>query len=251
MTPVTPAILVVAVLLCVNAERLFAQERQPDPMAKFIQDMVQMHQEKTLCIDKTSSPQAIRANVVAYLKTTGEESSVTGKSLAAALWALYPCPFSPSRQELRPATDKDIEGVWLFPGSSQKLRFPPQSSRQSPAGHVPVKCDAVGYYANGELRHAVIAGQAMSCPFEKAADLDVARKNPRVANWALLRSGRIGVTRTDVANHVEEWDVFSVVAPFSANDVQFAAGDLVAYVRKENGNEVGAATQFRHLKRLP
>lgn len=238
-------------LLCANPESAFAQERQPDPMTKFIQDMVQMHQEKTLCIDKTSSVQATRANVITYLKTTGEDNSVTPKALATAMWTLYPCPFSPFRQELRPALDNDIEGVWLFPGSSQKLRFPPQSSRQSPAGPVPVKCDAVGYYANGELRHAVIAAQAMTCPFEKAADLDVARKNPRVADWALLRPGRIGVKRTDVANHIEEWDVFSVVTPFSANEVQFAAGDLVAYVRKENGNEVGAATQFRHLKRLP
>jgi hypothetical protein len=42
-----------------------------------------------------------------------------------------------------------------------------------------------------------------------------------------------------------------VQTPFTFNDVQFTAGDLVAYVRRENGNEVGAATQFRHLQRLP
>lgn len=115
---------------------------------------------------------------------------------------------------------------------------------------MPVKCDAVGYYPDGELRHAMSAGKS-KCPFEKAADLEDARKNPRVASWSVLRDGRISVSRTDVANHIEEWDVYAVTSPFSVYDVQFAVGDLVAYVRRENGNEVGAATQFRHLQKLP
>ena len=206
-----------------------------------------MNQDKSMCIDDPHSS-TVRMNLIAYLRKMGEQNSVTPKELAIAMWALYPCPFSPFRSELRLATEKDLEGVWLFPESSQKLRFPLKSGRQSPAGPVPVKCDAVGYYPNGELRHAIITGQT-ACPFAKATDLDVARKN-LVSTWTLLRPGRISVTRTDVANHIEEWDVFSVVTPFSFNDVQFSVGDLVAYVRRENGNDVGAATQFRHLKRL-
>lgn len=223
--------------------------QEADPMTKFIQDMAQMHQAKTMCIDSPLSPE-VQANIITYLKIMGEKNSATGQTLAIAMWALYPCPFSPFRPELRLATEKDVGGVWLFPESSQQLRFPPKSGHQSPVGPVPVKCDAVGYYPNGELRHAIFAGQA-ACPFGKAADLDVARKNPIVSTWRLNRPGRIAVTRTDVANHIEEWDVFSVVTPFTFNDVRFLEGDLVAYVRRENGNDVGAATQFRHLKRLP
>lgn len=64
-------------------------------------------------------------------------------------------------------------------------------------------------------------------------------------------AGRVGVARTDVADHVEEWDVFLVMAPFVFDEVAFSAGDLVAYVRKEDGNDMGIATQFRHLRRLP
>ncbi|WP_169720493.1 hypothetical protein [Azonexus hydrophilus] len=247
MSPLFKSSNVLFLLLVGIAANVGAQE--PDPLTKFIQDMAQMHQAKTMCLDSSSSP-AVRANIITYLKTMGEQNSATAQTLAVSMWTLYPCPFSPFRPELRPATEKDIEGVWLFPESSQKLRFPPKSGRQGPAGPMPVRCDAVGYYSNGELRHAVIAGQA-ACPFGKAADLDVARKNPIVSTWRLYRPGRIAVTRTDVANHIEEWDVFFVVTPFTFSDVQFAEGDLVAYVRKENGNDVGAATQFRHLKRLP
>jgi len=227
-----------------------AQESPQDPLSKLVWEMFQMHQGKTLCSVGSTNLSAVRADVVDYLKVKGSSDAVTAQAVATALWTLYPCPFSPIRSELRPAANKDINGVWLFPESSQKFRFGPRSSRQSPAGPLPVKCDAVGYYPDGELRHAMSAGKS-KCPFEKAADLEDARKNPRVASWSVLRDGRISVSRTDVANHIEEWDVYAVTSPFSVYDVQFAVGDLVAYVRRENGNEVGAATQFRHLQKLP
>lgn len=223
--------------------------QESDSISKFIQDTAQMNKDKSICLDRPDSPM-VRRNLFKHVQTRAEQTAVTPQALAMAMLELYPCPFSPYRPDLRPATEKDIEGVWLFPESSQKLRFPSKLDRQGPAGPVPVKCDAVGYYPNGELRHAVIAGQPV-CPFEKASDLEVARQNPIVSTWAMLRPGRISVTRTDVVGHIEEWDAYAVVTPFSVNDVQFSAGDLIAYVRKENGNEIGAATQFRHLKRLP
>lgn len=245
-----PAVFFFSVLTAAVAQVSSAQEPQADPFTKFIVEMVQTNQGKSLCVGGSTSVHALRTNVVNHLKATGAERSATPQVVAAAIWSLYPCPFSPVGANLRPATENEITGVWLFPENSQKLRFPPKSQRQTPAGPMQVKCDAVGYYPNGELRHALIAGRA-TCPFEKAADMDVARKNPRVSDWSLLRPGHIGVTRTDVANHIEEWDVYSVVAPFSFSNVSFEVGDLVAYARRENGNEVGAATQFRHLKRLP
>jgi len=224
---------------------------QADQMDKFIEEMLDTHRDKTLCVEKSSSVESIRSNLVSFLRTAGVQNTVTTKYLAIAMWSIFPCPFSPIRQELRPATEKDIEGVWLFPETSQKLRFPPQSPRQSPVGRMPVKCDAVGYYPGGELRHAIVAGENATCPFVKANDLDAARRNPKVSTWTFLSSSRIGVTRTDVQNHIEQWDVFFVAKPFAFGDVQFSTGDLVAYLRKENGNDVGIASQFRHLKRLP
>lgn len=250
MKSITWALALLAVLIGFAPTRSTAQEAPQDPLSRLIWDMFQMHQGKTLCSVGSTKLSTIRADVVDYIKAKGSSDTVTAQTVAIALWILYPCPFSPIRPELRPATSEDINGVWLFPESSQKFRFGPRSSQQSSAGPLPVKCDAVGYYPDGELRHAMWAGK-LKCPFEKAADLDDARKNPRVASWSLLRDGRIGVSRTDVVNHIEEWDVYAVTSPFSVYDVQFAVGDLVAYVRRENGNDVGAATQFRHLRRLP
>jgi hypothetical protein len=224
---------------------------QPAQMDVFIDGMLQMHRDSTLCVEQSVPTAAIRQQLVAFLQATGAQGTVTPQALAMAMWARFPCPFSPLRNGLRPATTRDIEGVWLFPETSQKLRFPPRSSRQSPAGRAPVKCDAVGYYPGGELRHAVIAGQAATCPFARAADVEAARRHPGVSTWTMPGAGRVVVARTDVANHVEAWDIFLVTAPFLFDGVAFSAGDLVAYVREENGNDLGMATQFRHLQRLP
>jgi hypothetical protein len=226
-------------------------QAQTAQMDQFIDGMRQMHQDSTLCVEKSAPTAPIRRQLVAFLQASGAQRTVTPQALAMAMWTQFPCPFSPLRPELRPATEQDVEGVWLFPETSQKLRFPPRSSRQPPTGRAPVKCDAVGHYPGGELRHAVIAGQAATCPFARADDLEVARRHPGVSTWAMPGAGRVVVTRTDVANHVEEWEVFIVTAPFAFDEVAFSAGDLVAYVRKENGNDVGMATQFRHLRRLP
>lgn len=236
-------------LLAGGAREAVAQDGPADPINKVIWDMFQMHQGKTLCVSSTTTLTAVRAAVLDHLKL-GVSDTVNSQTIALALWKLLPCPFSPQRDELRPATAVDVEGSWLFPEGSQKLRVGPRSAQGSPAGPLRVRCDAVGYFPGGELRHAIIAGTP-KCPFDKASDLDVARKNPRVSSWSMLRDGRLGVARTDVPNHIEEWDIYAVQTPFVFNDVPFTAGDLVAYVRRENGNEVGAATQFRHLQRLP
>lgn len=89
------------------------------------------------------------------------------------------------------------------------------------------------------------------CPYKRAADIDAVRGLPRVVSWALLRDGRISVTRTDVPNHIEEWDAYAVIAPFSFGDVLFVPGELVTYRRRDKGNEFGAASEFQHLQRLP
>ena len=91
----------------------------------------------------------------------------------------------------------------------------------------------------------------VECPFRKASDMDVARRNPVVSTWSMLRDGRVSVARTDVQNHIEEWDIYAVTQAFEFREIKLQPGDLVAYVRRENGNEVNAATQFRHLQRLP
>ena len=240
------------VLLGASSCKVFAQDDASgpkDPVSKLIWEMGQMHQGKTICFVGSTSIPEIREKVLSYLKL-GVGDSINSQKVAMAMWTLFPCPFSPARTELRPALLKDVEGVWLYPPSSQKLRYGPRSTQQPPTGTVPTKCEAIGYFPGGELRNAVLGGNAQ-CPFEKATDLDQARKNPRVSSWELINEGRVAVTRTDVVNHIEEWDTYVVQSAFTMYAVQFSVGDVVTYLRKEKGNEVGAATQFRHLQRLP
>lgn len=240
--------LVLFLFIFLNGQTVNAQE-QSDSLSSFIQKMFQRNQGTTLCSDPATSVKSMHSNVFSYLENNNLLKETDPKVIATVIWTLYPCPFSPNRAELTPATSEDIVGVWLFPESSQKLRFGPTSKQKSPAGPVPVKCDAVGYYPNGELRSAIFAGE-QKCPFKKASDMDNARKNPRVSDWSLPRNGRIIVTRTDVDNHIEEWDVYTVITSFSANEVEFEKEDLLAYLRKAKGNNVNASTQFRHWKRL-
>ncbi|HVJ12828.1 MAG TPA: hypothetical protein VNC62_14760, partial [Burkholderiales bacterium] len=200
----------------------FAQNTPPpDPLGNFIMDMFKRDQGDTLCTEGPAELAQIRATLAGHFKGMGidPDQHIPAKDVAIALWTRYPCPFSPYRPELRPAKAKDIEGVWLFPEGSQKYRFGPRSGRRPPPGSPPVRCDAVGYYPNGELRHAVIAGQP-ECPFRKAADLDSSYENERVASWSMLRDGRVSVARTDVEGYIEEWDVFVVIEPFQVSDLK-------------------------------
>jgi len=201
-----------------------AQSAPQDSFAKFVTDFFNQHEGNTVCFERPTSLAEIRATLAEHFKGTDLSRGVSGQDVASGLWTRYPCPFSPFRPELRPATAKDIEGVWLFPESSQKYRFGPRSTRVPPSGpNNPVKCDAVGYYPGGELRHAVIAGQ-VQCPFRRASDMDVARKNPIVSRWSMVRDGRVGVARTDVQNHIEEWDIYVVTQPFAFRELKLQPG---------------------------
>jgi hypothetical protein len=222
----------------------------PDPLGTFILDLFKRHEGDTLCREGPAGLPEIRATLAEHFKGNDPTQHVPAKEVAIALWTRYPCPFSPYRPQLRPATAKDIQGVWLFPESSQKYRFGPRSSRKPPPGSPPVRCDAVAYYPGGELRHSVTAGQP-DCPFRTAADIDLSDVNQRVATWSMLREGRVGVTRPDVEGHVEEWDIYRVTEPFQFRDLKLQPGELVAYLRRESSNDLNAATQFLHLQRLP
>ena len=93
-------------------------------------------------------------------------------------------------------------------------------------------------------------GANVPCPFSKAADLAAARKRPRVASWTMAANGRLKVSRADVKDYIEEWDVYKVTKAFAALNLEIKAGDLIAYQRKDKDNDVNAATEFRHLQRL-
>lgn len=227
----------------------FAQETQQDVIGAVIVQLFQTNNGKFLCLNSASSLPEIRKTVEAQLQNMGKWPTLDQNDVAKAIYKSFPCPFSPYRNELRLATENDIEGVWLYPEESQKFRFGPKSAMWAKHSSIPIRCESVAYYAGGEARNAQMVGR-MACPFSTAKDMDASRANPKVSSWEMLESGMLKISRTDVQNHTEEWEVFAVVSPFSIHKVEFKEGDLVSYLRKENGNDFFAATVFRHLRRL-
>ena len=66
----------------------------------------------------------------------------------------------------------------------------------------------------------------------------------------MLRDGRLSLVNAAAADQNQEWDVYVVAQPFSTSPMEFKVGDLVAYLRREKGNDINASTEFRHLQRL-
>ena len=254
--------LLVAILFAASAAQGLAQEKDKEAdkekesriaqMDKFILDMFKAHQGKTLCMLGDVPVGKVRGMVIERLKATGVGAgqSAAQEQVEKAIWSLFPCPFSPYRAEVLPATAKDVEGVWLFPHDAQPYRYGPNSAQQPTSPDQAIACEAVGYYPKGELRTGAVMGANTTCPFKKAADLAAARKRPRVTSWEMVTNGRLKVTRTDVKDYIEEWDVYAVTKPFQALNLEIKAGDLIAYLRRTKDNDVNAATEFRHLQRL-
>jgi hypothetical protein len=242
--------LFVFLLVAVFSDFAYAQKEEPTNGDAFIAEMFKMHMGKTVCppvVDMSFA--GVRKNIRDYLVRKGLADRSTGEDVAKAIWEIYPCPFSPVRPELKLAGRNEILGIWVFPEGSQKLRYGPKSGQPSPAGPLPVKCEMVAYLLEGESRSAIIAG-VPDCPFKSSKDIESIRKFPRVTSWSILENGRINIDRSDVENHVEEWDIYVVQRDFNVYSVDFSVGDLVAYLRKSPGNNVGASGQFRHLKKL-
>ena len=112
--------------------------------------------------------------------------------------------------------------------------------------HPPIKCEGVAFLENGEYRVAKVRGD-FACP--DLGMMQTIRSMPRVSSWASLPNGRVKILRTDVPSHFEEWELFAVQNALEFFGIQFNAGDLVAYLRREPGNEINAVTTFRHLQR--
>jgi hypothetical protein len=218
-------------------------------MSKYILDTFKVHEGKTMCAVGNVPIADMRLVVAEYFKTTGTGGSVAPADVDRALWTLFPCPFSPIRAELVPATQKNLSGVWLFPEDSQPYRFGPRSERQPVKREQAITCEAVGFFPKGEYRTAAAVGIG-PCPFKKAADFAPARKRPRALTWSMLPKGRIKVTSAETNDPLEEWDLYKAVKPFQVLNLAIAAGDLVAYHRWDKDNDVNAATEFRHLQRL-
>lgn len=226
----------------------FAETPKDDLVGRVIIDIFQRQNTALVCLGKGSSLDDIRSAIAPQLTNVNLDDSSSINTIAKVIYTTFPCPFAPTRAELRPAVAKDIEGAWIFPEFSQKLRHGPKSPAwQNRPGMPPVKCEGVAYFADGEARVMQILG-AFNCPTAK--DLDGMREMPKTSEWKFIRDGRLQMRRADFPGHIEEWDVFVVEAPFEFGKISFKAGDLVEYLRRDQSNDFNAATVFRHLQRL-
>lgn len=228
---------------------------KPFPSTELLNGMLlQMVKESNgqhSCFEKQVSLDDVRARLLDSLGRQGI-AAPTPNQLTWAFYTLYPCPFSPYRVEMKAATQKDLEGAWLMPESSYRYRFPAQSPNWKQDSLPNLKtCEGIGFYPAGEMRVVRRSGAAGTCPFHKVADMEIARLAPPVVSWNMLRNGRLNVSRTDVANHVEEWDIFIATVDFEAMGLAVKQGDVLAYLRKVPGNEWNIATKFWHLQKLP
>jgi hypothetical protein len=223
-----------------------------DVIDKVFADLSVRHNGSFLCMPQGASRESVRATLLKRLKNIDTNDTANANVIGATIYTAFPCPFSPYRDELRRATEKDIEGVWLYPETSQKLRFGPKSPNWQKNVAMPIKCESVAYYPRGEARTVQAVGQRIACPFLNAKDTDMFHQsNLKVESWQMIKEGLVKISRTDVPDRIEEWEMFSVVKPFEMWNIQFKVGDLIAYLRREKGNNLNAATVFRHLQRLP
>lgn len=245
-------VVTLALALAAFAGGAGAQGAKPEPVTpigKFILDAFTAQSGDTLCSLGDIPVSRFEERTRAHLGLKAGDS-VTAEQIEGALWKLFPCPFSPYRSEVIPASAKDIEGAWLFPHDSQPYRFGPKSPQQPTTPKEAISCEVVGFYPGGEYRTGVIMGSGNPCRFSKAADLDPARKRPVVAQWSMPVEGRVRITRTDLKDYSEEWDLFIATRTFQALNMEIRAGDVLAYRRNTRAGQPDVSTEFRHLQRL-
>lgn len=202
-----------------------------------------------VCLGPAHSVDTVQPAVQAELQRRGVQSLPTPNQVVDAMAARYPCPFTPYRAGLRPAEAKDVQGTWASPEGSMKLLFPPKSPAWKAEAATSLKCEAVGYFPEGEARTIELRGKTATCP-PKAAEFAATRALPRVMTWSVPRPGRLVHARADPAAQADEWEVFVVETAFDFVGVSFRPGDLIAYLRKTPGVARSYAVRFRHLRKL-
>ncbi len=214
-------------------------------------DIFERANRDLVCLEKNMEPaelvQALRPRLAAL--SADERDSI--HTVSKLVYTTFPCPFSPQRPELRPATREDLIGYWLFPEASLNFKFGPNSSQwqQYPAS-TPWKCEGISFLASGRYQVMAGLGRNFQCPTPKT--MEDLQALPQVQSWTVLPGGNIRITRTDVPEAWEEWEIYQVVTPFTFQPLgkSFGQGDLLAYRRVSQGNRLNIAEQFRHLQRM-
>jgi hypothetical protein len=176
--------------------------------------------------------------------------NLTPRQVFVIMVSRLPCPVSPYREELRPATAADLQGMWVTPDGSQTLSQPHRVLAESKLSAL--RCEAVGFFGGGEARAIELRGNdpRAACTIGTAASMEADRAKAKTTTWGFDTPGRLTITRSDVADHEEWWETYVVETPFSFRGYEMAKGDVMSYLRKSPDAPPGVATRFRHLRKL-
>lgn len=243
------------------AEVKFSNNQQDDMFITMINKMAAEEQRSTLCFAEPINARKILYELDSYFKNQSNNSAPTTKDYFLAIWKLYPCPFSPYTGNARPAASNDLVGVWRVPKTSLKLRMTESIAKRNQK-HIyatnKIDCDIYAYYSDGGARHIaasekelrLVPSEFVSCPIS-AKEIEWTKKNKEIVSWNLIKPGRMKLTRSDLPEHIEEWDVFVVTKPFDFEGATFSPGDLLQYARILTSEDMDIALAFVHLQKLP
>ncbi|MCB5206548.1 hypothetical protein [Methylovorus mays] len=147
-----------------------------------------------------------------------------------------------------PANKDEIVGFWrLIPVAEYRK---PHQITPDPW---PSMCQWFAYYDDGSLK--TIEKLREPCGNLSNASLSEAMKNtPAIISWKHSAAAKltqqpslISVTRSDVKNYLELWDVLYVTEAFPKEKPEFLPGDLILNLVDM---KTGKALYIRHLRRL-
>jgi hypothetical protein len=202
-----------------------------------------------VCSGEHKNVQSIAELTLRFLKAGKPQGPIDSNMTQAALYSLFPCPFSPYRKELAPATEQDVMGAWVFPQASQRFRSPPRLNIKPPTAPDPVVCEGLGFFEQGEHRRLITGGKS-ECAAKSVASFKIERAKPVQLSWRMIEKGRMAVSSKANAKHIEEWDALLVKSSFEQYGVKYMPGDLIMYLRKTADNQTNIAIEFRHLQKL-
>lgn len=222
-----------------------AQISNPDYADQALVSAFSRDSGNIICAPKTSHAE-MRELFMPWIQGIDLKNEKSYPALARAVYAAFPCPFSPVRPELRLATRTEIVGDWISPPATIRLQHGPRSPIwTSNPTMPPLKCEAVSFEDSGAYLVAQIMGDR-TCPDK--AFMQLLHSFPKVEFWSIQPNERLKTTRTDIPTYTTEWEIYSVKTAFEFSSYKFLPGELLAYERFEPGNQLNAVYLFRHLQ---
>ena|GEM_PF-5723860 len=201
-----------------------SQPVSPMDTINLMAQMVSDYDGKSICA-KSAKVMELAQALHNYSTAHPEKGDrLSQKDIYISLIERFPCPFNPKQAPVRRATNTDLFGYWeLVPES---IRIKTNLFRKDP---FPSNCQYFFFSEDRDMRSIdMIVNDA--CPSVTVTDFKAAKALPKVIDWKVESSGNLEITRTDIPNYIESWDVFIATTSFTQSGVTFKPGDLLLFM---------------------